>query len=270
MARRSELLWPILLHPEDDAQRLIYADWLEEHGDGDLDRLRAEFIRVQIELANYKRAVGAEHLPHAREERLKERERELAGYWDSGSFVKGAIKWNSVYEKEFGFVLPENWRHTFHRGFIESVECSQKLWLKRAGEIMRRHPVTRVHLTNREPAAWVGEDEGLVWSWDKHGDFGDYSGYIDPKLFDLLRAEPLPGNAGQRRYDTAHLALADLGQAAITYGRRKARLEVKCNRCGGIGKVSSGLAAFAGLPPVMECLVCKGAGYIPNPFAPED
>ena len=33
--------------PHDDLPRLAYADWLEEHGEGD----RAEFIRTQIALA---------------------------------------------------------------------------------------------------------------------------------------------------------------------------------------------------------------------------
>jgi uncharacterized protein (TIGR02996 family) len=33
--------------PEDDAPRLVYADWLDEHGQSE----RAEFIRVQVELA---------------------------------------------------------------------------------------------------------------------------------------------------------------------------------------------------------------------------
>ena len=37
----------ITAHPDDDAPRLIFADWLEEKGDSD----RAEFIRVQIERA---------------------------------------------------------------------------------------------------------------------------------------------------------------------------------------------------------------------------
>src|ERR1700738_3753443 len=37
----------ILTRPADDAPRLVYADWLDDHGDPD----RAEFIRVQIELA---------------------------------------------------------------------------------------------------------------------------------------------------------------------------------------------------------------------------
>ncbi|HEY7425177.1 MAG TPA: TIGR02996 domain-containing protein [Gemmataceae bacterium] len=37
----------IIAHPDDDAPRLIFADWLEEQGDSK----RAEFIRVQIERA---------------------------------------------------------------------------------------------------------------------------------------------------------------------------------------------------------------------------
>ena len=37
----------IRAHPEDDAPRLVYADWLDERGDSP----RAEFIRVQIERA---------------------------------------------------------------------------------------------------------------------------------------------------------------------------------------------------------------------------
>ena len=35
-------------HPDDDAPRLVLADWLEDHGDEE-GRARAEFIRVQIE-----------------------------------------------------------------------------------------------------------------------------------------------------------------------------------------------------------------------------
>src|SRR5437867_4475006 len=38
-------LQAILDAPDDDTPRLVYADWLDEHGDSP----RAEFIRVQIE-----------------------------------------------------------------------------------------------------------------------------------------------------------------------------------------------------------------------------
>ena len=43
----ADFLEAILAQPEEDTPRLMYADWLEEKGEGD----RAEFIRLQIESA---------------------------------------------------------------------------------------------------------------------------------------------------------------------------------------------------------------------------
>src|SRR5258708_6542850 len=42
---REAFLRDILDHPEDDAPRLVYANWLEAYGD-EHDRARAEFIAV--------------------------------------------------------------------------------------------------------------------------------------------------------------------------------------------------------------------------------
>jgi uncharacterized protein (TIGR02996 family) len=46
----AELLAAITKTPEDDAVRLIYADWLEENGHSENDRVRAEFIRARCEV----------------------------------------------------------------------------------------------------------------------------------------------------------------------------------------------------------------------------
>src|SRR5207344_2104774 len=46
-ATDAAFLRAILAHPDDDAPRLIYADWLDEQGDAD----RAEFIRLQVQLS---------------------------------------------------------------------------------------------------------------------------------------------------------------------------------------------------------------------------
>src|SRR5260221_631255 len=48
MVDDATFLAAILAAPDDDGPRLVYADWLEEHGDTE----RSEFIRVQIELAH--------------------------------------------------------------------------------------------------------------------------------------------------------------------------------------------------------------------------
>src|SRR5579885_46194 len=45
MTDADALLVAVLAAPDDDAPRLIYADWLDEHG----EPARAEFIRVQCE-----------------------------------------------------------------------------------------------------------------------------------------------------------------------------------------------------------------------------
>src|SRR5262249_23722465 len=53
MDQEQSFLEAIYAAPEDDAVRLVYADWLEEQGEA----ARAEFIRVQIE---YARAAAAD------------------------------------------------------------------------------------------------------------------------------------------------------------------------------------------------------------------
>src|SRR5436305_3456852 len=47
MSQADAFLDAIREAPDDDAPRLIFADWLDDHGDGD----RAAFIRTQVRLA---------------------------------------------------------------------------------------------------------------------------------------------------------------------------------------------------------------------------
>jgi len=47
MSDRKGLLRDVIDEPDDDAPRLVLADWFEENGEPD----RAEFIRLQIGLA---------------------------------------------------------------------------------------------------------------------------------------------------------------------------------------------------------------------------
>ena len=68
MTHHGAFLQAILEEPADDAVRLIYADWLDENGDGD----RAEFIRAQVELANLPES-------HPRRPALQQLEQRLLG-----------------------------------------------------------------------------------------------------------------------------------------------------------------------------------------------
>jgi uncharacterized protein (TIGR02996 family) len=95
MTQDEAFLQSILEAPEDDTPRLIYADWLDEHGDPE----RAEFIRVQCELAR---------LPEgdARRARLKLRERALLAQHEAtwAAPLRGRVS---------------SWK--FRRGFVEQI-----------------------------------------------------------------------------------------------------------------------------------------------------
>lgn len=51
MTTRDDLMAAIIANPRDDGLRLVMADWLDEHGDS----RRAEFIRLQIRIAEIER-----------------------------------------------------------------------------------------------------------------------------------------------------------------------------------------------------------------------
>src|SRR5690242_6140838 len=100
---------------DDDAPRLIYSDWLEEQG----QTARAEFIRVQIALAN---------LPvnDIRRIALRGREREL--------LRRHGTEWR----KPFRNLVR---RLEFHRGFPERVVVDGPVFLSHSAEILRLTPL---------------------------------------------------------------------------------------------------------------------------------
>src|SRR5579884_921107 len=94
MSHHVAFLADILAHPEDDAPRLIYADWLDETGD-DADRARAEFIRLECQAARVDEEDVREEL-QARADALLSRFR-TAWFGDIAELVE-------VYNTRRGFV----------------------------------------------------------------------------------------------------------------------------------------------------------------------
>jgi uncharacterized protein (TIGR02996 family) len=125
MSEDESFLQAIIDRPDDDMLRLVFADWLEEHGDGD----RAEFIRVQIELANL--PAGA---PRAKE--LTIREQELL------SVHRNA--WLDPLQAMVAYA-------EFRRGFPERIELDLPSFFRLAERIGQVAPVTALsfsdHLT---------------------------------------------------------------------------------------------------------------------------
>src|SRR5262249_40305569 len=137
MSAIEEGFWQdILAHPEDDAARLIYADWLDDNDDIDM----AEFIRAQIAVESL-----AEDNPH--HWILWRRANDLLALHRSS--------WNAGVKE---LALAE----TFRRGFIDEVTIRAEDFLHQIGPIMDEAPVRRLTLTGRPVSGEVVEGELLT------------------------------------------------------------------------------------------------------------
>ena len=120
MPEHRAFLNAILERPDDDLPRLVYADYLDESGDPE----RAEFIRVQIELAN-----SSDEDP--RFAALTRRQNELQ---------KRRVEWR----------LPIRGIQHFHRGFVESIAVTADWLIHSPIEILRAAPIRELRVINAD------------------------------------------------------------------------------------------------------------------------
>jgi uncharacterized protein (TIGR02996 family) len=116
----------IVAHPEDDAPRLIFADWLEEQGDS-ASHARAELIRVQYALAE---------LPAGdlRRPPLEQRQRDL--------LLAHEEQWTAPL-RELG--IPA-WQ--FRRGFVERIRVHPARLIQCAAALQALVPLRELELTS--------------------------------------------------------------------------------------------------------------------------
>ncbi len=142
MASDEAIFQAIRDAPGDDAPRLIYADWLEEHGNPD----RAEFIRVQCELAR---------LPcwERRWQELAWREPDL--------LAKHGSRWRAELPTIDGVTWTE-----FERGFVSTVHIPnlEKVYREAAdGAIARAAPVYRLEAPRLYARGGRSPGRGIGW-----------------------------------------------------------------------------------------------------------
>jgi uncharacterized protein (TIGR02996 family) len=127
MSEADALLRAILDAPEDDAPRLVYADWLDEQGES----ARAAFIRVQVQLAR----LSADDPSHSR---LAQTEQTLRGA-NRAAWIDWLPDWVSA--------------HEFRRGFIEWIQCQAKDFIAHADEVRTKTPLQGVRIDGRQQIA---------------------------------------------------------------------------------------------------------------------
>lgn len=133
MSDHASFMRAIVASPEDDLPRLIYADWLDEHGE---DK-RAEFIRVQCrisELCAWRREGNAKHPEF---DSLLARESTL---WSAN--VSPMREWLATFGIDHSHCV-------FARGFVSAVTCSWLDWRLHAAAIRAATPLEQVRLTTR-------------------------------------------------------------------------------------------------------------------------
>ena len=157
----------IIETPDDDTPRLVFADYLEEHGDEE----QAEFIRVQIELAKYK----SNRCPNRQDRKSPQT---LLGY---PVIIKGEncgrCRWCQLDRREKELLpqqrTPFRYRQTlyvnesetrfrwsdspdmdnpvdlvFRRGFIAEITLSCADWLAHRERLLKAVPLEEVTLTH--------------------------------------------------------------------------------------------------------------------------
>lgn len=130
---RAALVRAVCESPGDDTPRLVFADWLDDHGESD----RAEFVRAQVELANETRKTYRPKL----ERRIKNLLRGAVTFrrypWVN-EWLDGPPKCGITVSGWKYAVVPMEPRVYFSRGFVSQVTCTADVWLRHADAIAWR------------------------------------------------------------------------------------------------------------------------------------
>jgi uncharacterized protein (TIGR02996 family) len=158
MTDADALLAAIIENPDEDTPRLAYADEIQE-----TDAERAEFIRVQVEIARRPRldCGGVQcdrcqfptgfhrYTKRCRGEVCRLRQRE---YYTSFRYVV----WNWTRG------IPPGAQPSFRRGFVEKIVLRADWWVAHGPHIVTRYPITEIRLSDREPEL---EPHGGQYRW---------------------------------------------------------------------------------------------------------
>jgi uncharacterized protein (TIGR02996 family) len=213
--------------PEDDSPRLIYADWLDEHGNQD----RAEFIRTQCERLRLRHT--AERALALREQVRALLDRHTREWLPSSLLQPEPVR---VEQAPVGVLqisrpgppLPGRSprKARFVRGFLDEVHLILADWLKLGPALVRQAPLQGVFPTDvsmrrlRMPATPTEEDapveeERPRYVWPVF----DAAGQPLPNRFGLL-AEFFPGGGpGQMGYSSVTEADEALSAACLAWAR---------------------------------------------------
>ena len=211
----AALLAVIRAAPADDAPRLVYADWLDEHGQPE----RAEFIRVQIELArtndpalrrreaellatHHDALAGPLAAPHLR---FRFQRGFPVAFGHTGLFVRDRPGERSGSLSFYRFM----WDGTLMsavggtpEGFVEIIRLRPDLfrtdfgpWPYEFDPLGRPPPIRARWKSGDEVSELTGTFDGttLVWDVDRRSDFNHPGNIVERRIHKRFVHHPVPG-----------------------------------------------------------------------------
>ncbi|MBX9628077.1 MAG: TIGR02996 domain-containing protein [Gemmataceae bacterium] len=136
MTDGDALLRAVIDSPDDDTPRLVYADWLEDHGQSE----RAEFIRLQVEVARAEADGRDYNEVYALRMRAVELQKAHKADW-----LAGVCRWKRT-------------SCFFERGFVGEVWCSVKSFVDHGAALLDAAPVRTVGLRRLADSNLIGLD----------------------------------------------------------------------------------------------------------------
>jgi uncharacterized protein (TIGR02996 family) len=147
-ATREMLVQAIVEDPEADDLRLIYADWLQDHGEPE----RAEFIRVQVRLAT---------LDEDDPEYQDDPEYRVLHWREQDLLAEYSRRWLADLPAEY-FLDKFMEKAEFHRGFPEILRLKCRTFLAAAEITQKVTPIAQLFLDGVDPAAELADCPALA------------------------------------------------------------------------------------------------------------
>lgn len=219
------LLDDIIANPADDVPRLIYADWLEDHGQDE----RAEFIRVQIDEMTKHTCKCAPALfvsPGCPTCKLVKpmRSRNRSLLTKLADAFRPQVPWS--WSVSIFTPTRDTPRSIIRRGFLAEVHAPLSVLREHLPRLVREQPLEAVRATNREPLNLHNRD---LSRFRFAKDFGVLIGstphehmYLPEQLWNYMPSD-MDGDSGKDTlgldYPTADAAHAALSVALLTWAK---------------------------------------------------
>jgi uncharacterized protein (TIGR02996 family) len=192
------LVRAIHLAPDDDAPRLVLADWYDEHADPDRAALVRWMVRVPSYVLTWNQSRHAFRPRHTHREPVR--------------LIRGLeTRLAALCRDEWG-IRPAVERAVMRRGFAEELTVRADAFLATAGGLFAAHPVRAVEFPDLRTGWALGPPAtmAVTVSTDAADDHWPAAFFPDRALWDVIT------------YPSRDAALADLSGRAAGFGRRPA------------------------------------------------